>query len=170
MGAGQTARRTGVEGARGKQASAGNGESEENSGFEYWGEHVPYSSIEVGDIIGEGTFGRVYSCRCCGKKVAMKVMHLPENKKELAEAVADFSKEVRILIQLRHPSILHFLGAVNEHPHYCHITGSLCSLRFFSSVAFVLYVFWCRQCPPPARVRARVCGVQMPTYIHIRPK
>ena len=121
MGAGQTARR-GVKQPEAAQAGCGAAGPRDNV-FEYWGEHVPYSTIEVGDIIGEGTFGRVYSCRCRGKKVAMKAMHLPENKKELAEAVADFSKEVRILIQLRHPSILHFLGAVNEHPHYCHITG-----------------------------------------------
>ncbi|KAL0490370.1 serine/threonine-protein kinase [Acrasis kona] len=60
--------------------------------------------ISFDSKISEGTFGVVFSGRYIGSKVAIKMIKRQESESE-------FEHEVRMLIMLRHPNIVLFIGA-----------------------------------------------------------
>jgi len=75
--------------------------------------------IELGKLIGEGTFGKVYQGKCRGKEVAVKVfknMDLSEDEK------AGFREEVKIMSKLVHPNLVLFLGACTSGDEYRIVT------------------------------------------------
>ena len=66
---------------------------------------IPFSSLEVGQVIGEGNYGDVFRSVYLGTDVAVKQILLDE------PAYAKYiEREIRILATLRHPFILQFLG------------------------------------------------------------
>ncbi|RHY33426.1 hypothetical protein DYB32_002090 [Aphanomyces invadans] len=90
-------------------------------GTVFFGLNVPFKEIDVRSTLGAGNFGVVYEAYCKGKRVAVKKIYLRDTSEKSIELV-DFAQEVDILSQLIHPNIVHFLGAVQEHPNYCLIT------------------------------------------------
>ena len=59
-----------------------------------------------------------------GAEVAIKQLFIPTNPKEKAELLQDFTRECEILGLLKHPNIVHFLGAVKQDPNFCFLTVS----------------------------------------------
>ncbi|RHZ14128.1 hypothetical protein DYB37_006328 [Aphanomyces astaci] len=90
-------------------------------GTVFFGLNLPFNEIDVRSTLGAGNFGVVYEAYCKGKRVAVKKIYLRDTSEQSTELV-DFAQEVDILSVLIHPNIVHFLGAVQEHPNYCLIT------------------------------------------------
>jgi len=75
--------------------------------------------LEMGPILGSGSFGIVYKGKARGQDVAIKKLHVHE----LAEEVlAEFTREISILTHLRNPNIVQFLGACIVPGHLCIVT------------------------------------------------
>jgi serine/threonine protein kinase len=76
-------------------------------------ESVAAGLYQKGKLLGRGTSGVVYTAVLNdGSTVAVKVMNMvgtPESAKAMA---ADVEREVRMLSQLRHPSVIMYYGAV----------------------------------------------------------
>lgn len=77
---------------------------------------VDWSDLRLGDVLGQGAFGRVHSARWRGTAVAVKTLILPamgsnSHAAVLASLVQDFKAEVAVISALRHPNILLFMGA-----------------------------------------------------------
>ena len=64
---------------------------------------ISYESLQLGRMVGQGAFGRVYKARWRGSTVAVKMLTC-QNLRE--DAVAEFRAEVSVLAALRHPNIL----------------------------------------------------------------
>jgi serine/threonine protein kinase len=60
------------------------------------------------DLIGEGTYGKVYRGVCRGQPVAIKV---PQHQELNEQQLADFRNEVAIMRRIFHPNVVLFLGA-----------------------------------------------------------
>jgi serine/threonine protein kinase len=60
------------------------------------------------DLIGEGTYGKVYRGMCRGSQVAIKV---PQQQNLTEQQLADFRNEVAIMRRIFHPNVVLFLGA-----------------------------------------------------------
>ena len=82
-----------------------------------WELRVPLSDIVLGGVLGEGTFGVVYSASCRGRAVAVKRLKLvhsgaayisPEVVRHKLEA------EATLMCRLDHPHIIRFIGLVAE--------------------------------------------------------
>eukprot|EP01100_Stratorugosa_tubuloviscum_P008023 TRINITY_DN332_c0_g2_i3.p1 TRINITY_DN332_c0_g2~~TRINITY_DN332_c0_g2_i3.p1 ORF type:complete len:339 (+),score=159.46 TRINITY_DN332_c0_g2_i3:115-1131(+) len=70
------------------------------------------------ELIGVGSFGRVYRGEWQGKIVAVKKLPLGSDK----QAVIDFMKEIKFLQMLDNPYIVHFYGAITERSNLSIIT------------------------------------------------
>jgi serine/threonine protein kinase len=92
---------------------------EETAEAQFYGLDVPYGDIEMGDSIGQGTYGKVYKANYKGQSIAVKKLFLSVVPHERAENMEDFAKEVKILSVLKHPAIIHFMGACRRDPNYC---------------------------------------------------
>ncbi|XP_074077276.1 serine/threonine-protein kinase TNNI3K isoform X2 [Macrotis lagotis] len=94
--------------------------------------HLQLSEIEFHEIIGSGSFGKVYKGRCRNKIVAIKRYraHTYCSKSD----VDMFCREVSILCRLNHPCVVQFVGAcLNDPSQFAIVTqyisgGSLFSL------------------------------------------
>lgn len=60
------------------------------------------------DVLGKGTFGKVYRGRCRAVDVAVKV---PKKRRFTQHQLEAFKKEMRIWSRLYHPNICLFMGA-----------------------------------------------------------
>lgn len=71
---------------------------------------IPESEItyDVNDVLGKGTFGKVYKGTCRAVLVAVKV---PKKQKFTEHQLEAFKKEMRIWSRLYHPNICLFMGA-----------------------------------------------------------
>eukprot|EP01129_Flabellula_baltica_P001831 TRINITY_DN11739_c0_g1_i1.p1 TRINITY_DN11739_c0_g1~~TRINITY_DN11739_c0_g1_i1.p1 ORF type:complete len:523 (-),score=125.74 TRINITY_DN11739_c0_g1_i1:23-1591(-) len=67
--------------------------------------------VEILEKIGGGCFGDVFRGVCRGKDVAVKKLHVTELEDQMLE---EFKKEVDIMIHLRHPNVILFMGASIE--------------------------------------------------------
>ncbi|XP_042136121.1 serine/threonine-protein kinase TNNI3K isoform X2 [Peromyscus maniculatus bairdii] len=76
--------------------------------------HLQLSEIEFHEIIGSGSFGKVYKGRCRNKIVAIK--RYRANTYCSKSDVDMFCREVSILCQLNHPCVVQFVGACLEDP------------------------------------------------------
>jgi serine/threonine protein kinase len=85
----------------------------------FYGLDVPYESISMGDSIGQGTYGKVYKAVYNNQEIAVKKLFLSVVPHERAENMEDFAKEIKILSVLKHPAIVHFMGACRRDPNYC---------------------------------------------------
>ncbi|XP_057648994.1 serine/threonine-protein kinase TNNI3K [Chionomys nivalis] len=76
--------------------------------------HLQLSEIEFHEIIGSGSFGKVYKGRCRNKIVAIK--RYRANTYCSKSDVDMFCREVSILCQLDHPCVVQFVGACLDDP------------------------------------------------------
>lgn len=92
--------------------NAPSAESSKKGRVYYYNEawHIPADELEVLETISSGTFGDVARARWRGSEVAVKTLRTPSP--HVGEKVLNlFLKEVSILSKLRHPAIVHFMGA-----------------------------------------------------------
>lgn len=75
---------------------------------------IAYEDIELGQVLGKGTVGTVYSGRIKPhwQHVAVKILHAEICEDELIRA--RFRREMQILQKLEHPHIIRYLGS-GEH-------------------------------------------------------
>ncbi|XP_038649521.1 serine/threonine-protein kinase TNNI3K [Scyliorhinus canicula] len=76
--------------------------------------HLQLSDIEFHEIIGSGSFGKVYKGRCRNKIVAIK--RYRANTFCSKSDVDMFCREVSILCRLNHPCVIQFVGACLDDP------------------------------------------------------
>ena len=76
---------------------------------------IPAAEIHVTRRIGRGSYGDVVHATWKGTDVAVKVL----NRLEVAKAVDDFKREVALLLRLRHPNVVLFMGANLAGPDMC---------------------------------------------------
>lgn len=89
---------------------------------DFFGLNIKMADVVKGAEIGRGSFGAVYKGEYKGFQVAVKQLFIPSNPKEKSELLNDFTRECEILGLLKHPNIVHFLGAVNEDPNFAFLT------------------------------------------------
>eukprot|EP00850_Spirogloea_muscicola_P023719 SM000381S14611 [mRNA] locus=s381:28553:35415:- [translate_table: standard] len=83
---------------------------------------IDWNDIELGEKIGAGSFGTVHRGDWCGSDVAVKIL-IHQDLHE--EALQEYRGEVAILMRLRHPNIVLFMGAVTKPPKLSIITEFL---------------------------------------------
>jgi len=76
---------------------------------------IDYNSLDIDEPIGQGGHGTVYRANFRGSPVAVKV--LADQPEQVKELLTDFVKEVQIMADLRHPSVVLFMGACIRPPH-----------------------------------------------------
>ncbi|XP_068447439.1 serine/threonine-protein kinase TNNI3K isoform X3 [Clinocottus analis] len=76
--------------------------------------HLQLSELEFNEIIGSGSFGKVYRGKCRNKTVAIK--RYRANTYCSKSDVDMFCREVSILCRLNHPCIIQFMGACLDDP------------------------------------------------------
>ncbi|KAM7047001.1 serine/threonine-protein kinase TNNI3K isoform 3-T3 [Acridotheres tristis] len=76
--------------------------------------HLQLSEIEFHEIIGSGSFGKVYKGRCRNKIVAIKRYRASTYCSK--SDVDMFCREVSILCRLNHPCVIQFVGACLDDP------------------------------------------------------
>uniref|UniRef100_A0A667W9K4 Serine/threonine-protein kinase TNNI3K n=1 Tax=Myripristis murdjan TaxID=586833 RepID=A0A667W9K4_9TELE len=76
--------------------------------------HLQLSELEFHEIIGSGSFGKVYKGKCRNKIVAIK--RYRANTYCSKSDVDMFCREVSILCQLNHPCVIQFVGACLDDP------------------------------------------------------
>jgi serine/threonine protein kinase len=77
-------------------------------------ERINFDEIELGEVIGGGGVGLVYSGRLRGKPVALKTLFDSRVSDELRQEYLD---ELFVLSRVRHSNIVPFLGASLLPPH-----------------------------------------------------
>lgn len=80
---------------------------------------IDFKSLAIGALIGSGSFGHVYSGEYRGADVAIKKLkHQKMTKSQLEE----FQQEAAVMVGLRHPNIVLFMGVCVDPPELCIIT------------------------------------------------
>ncbi|CAI9261406.1 unnamed protein product [Lactuca saligna] len=97
---------------------------------------IPWEDIQIGGRIGIGSFGEVYRSEWNGTEVAVKKFM---NQDLSGDALTQFKGEVEIMLRLRHPNVVLFMGAVTRPPNLSILTeflprGSLFKLLHRSSI------------------------------------
>jgi serine/threonine protein kinase len=72
---------------------------------------IDSKEIELGQILGRGSFGVVHQGKCRGKAVAVKKLH---EQSLSQDALTDFANEIEIMTKIHHPHIILCLGACIE--------------------------------------------------------
>ena len=72
-------------------------------------------------MVGKGQYGTVHRSEWRGKAVALKLLK-NDQKSVTSEAMEEFESEVNIMLNMRHPNVLMFLGASTTKPHLAIIT------------------------------------------------
>ncbi|KAI3941875.1 hypothetical protein MKW98_009085 [Papaver atlanticum] len=91
---------------------------------------IPWEDIQIGERIGIGSYGEVYRADWNGTEVAVKKFF---DQDFSGDALEQLKCEVRIMLRLRHPNVVLFMGAVTRPPNLSILTeflprGSLCRL------------------------------------------
>jgi hypothetical protein len=68
---------------------------------------VPFQSIQFHNLLGQGAFGKVFSCSFGNLQAACKGVVIPRGN---ADGLLDFINEAVILMRLKHPALLSFFG------------------------------------------------------------
>lgn len=84
-------------------------------------DYVPFSDLVFGELVGEGTFGKVYRGMLWGQDVAIKTIKSAQLTFSATER-RDFWKEVKVMRRLRHPNIVELLGVSVQGDQMCIIT------------------------------------------------
>ncbi|OIW17521.1 hypothetical protein TanjilG_22633 [Lupinus angustifolius] len=83
---------------------------------------IPWEDLVIGERIGLGSYGEVFRADWNGTEVAVKKFL---DQDFSGDALSEFKREVRIMLRLRHPNIVHFIGAVTRPPNLSIITEFL---------------------------------------------
>jgi len=100
---------------------------------------IRWSEIEIDEKpLGRGTFGVVYHGRYRNTEVAVKKLHFQDEaiekglvpslflscslRRVISIPISEFRKETQILVSLRHPNIILFMGACFEKNHLAMVT------------------------------------------------
>ncbi|CAN4076781.1 unnamed protein product [Withania somnifera] len=83
---------------------------------------IPWEDLHVGERIGIGSYGEVYRAEWNGTEVAVKKFM---NQDITSDALAQFKCEVEIMLRLRHPNVVLFMGAVTRPPNLSILTEFL---------------------------------------------
>ncbi|CAM8923532.1 unnamed protein product [Rhodiola kirilowii] len=83
---------------------------------------IPWEHLVLYERIGLGSYGEVYHADWNGMEVAVKKFL---DQDFSGAALAEFRREVRIMRGLRHPNVVHFVGAVTRPPNLSIITEFL---------------------------------------------
>eukprot|EP00002_Diphylleia_rotans_P016600 TRINITY_DN322_c0_g2_i1.p1 TRINITY_DN322_c0_g2~~TRINITY_DN322_c0_g2_i1.p1 ORF type:complete len:2542 (+),score=316.64 TRINITY_DN322_c0_g2_i1:99-7724(+) len=78
--------------------------------------HIPYKEIRFGKLIGQGSFGDVYCGEWRGTEVAIKKL---TDRKIDQDLMQSFVSEISVMVDLRHPNIVLYMGATIEPPNLC---------------------------------------------------
>ncbi|KAM4629426.1 serine/threonine-protein kinase TNNI3K isoform 2-T2 [Polymixia lowei] len=89
--------------------------------------HLQLSELEFNEIIGSGSFGKVYRGKCRNKIVAIK--RYRANTYCSKSDVDMFCREVSILCRLNHPCVIQFMGACLDDPSQFAIVTQLIDLQ-----------------------------------------
>ncbi|KAI3692585.1 hypothetical protein L6452_32403 [Arctium lappa] len=97
---------------------------------------IPWEGLQIGGRIGIGSYGEVYRSEWNGTEVAVKKFM---NQDISGDALTQFKGEVEIMLRLRHPNVVLFMGAVTRPPNLSILTeflprGSLFKLLHRSNV------------------------------------
>jgi len=82
------------------------------------------------ELIGSGSFGKVYRGRCRSKAVAVKILHKQQFD---PQTLAAFRKEVYLMSKIYHPNVCLFMGACTI-PGKCMIVTELVSKGNFEAM------------------------------------
>ena len=82
---------------------------------------IDYDEIRKIKLIGKGKYGKVYKAIWREKEIAVKLLNLQHAAKGglKSETLKEFTAEVRIMVDLRHPNVLLFIGACTKQPNLC---------------------------------------------------
>ncbi|MED6130747.1 hypothetical protein PIB30_003321 [Stylosanthes scabra] len=83
---------------------------------------IQWEDLCIGRRIGIGSYGEVFHAVCNGSEVAVKKFLTQDLS---SDAVAQFKSEVEIMLRLRHPNIVLFMGAITRPPHLSILTEFL---------------------------------------------
>ncbi|XP_039017046.1 serine/threonine-protein kinase EDR1-like [Hibiscus syriacus] len=83
---------------------------------------IPWENLQIGDRIGIGSYGEVYRADWNGTEVAVKKFL---DQDFSGDALVQFKCEVEIMLRLRHPNVVLFMGAVTRSPNFSILTEFL---------------------------------------------
>ncbi|XP_068647472.1 probable serine/threonine-protein kinase SIS8 isoform X2 [Aristolochia californica] len=83
---------------------------------------IPWEDLQIGERIGLGSFGEVYRADWNGTEVAVKKFLDQELS---GDALEQFRCEIKIMLRLRHPNVVLFMGAVTRPPNLSILTEFL---------------------------------------------
>ncbi|XP_044478109.1 serine/threonine-protein kinase EDR1-like [Mangifera indica] len=83
---------------------------------------IQWEDLVLGERIGLGSYGEVYHADWKGTEVAVKKFL---DQDFSGAALAEFKREVKIMLRLRHPNVVLFMGAVTRPPNLSIITEFL---------------------------------------------
>ncbi|KAI5556544.1 hypothetical protein POPTR_018G053800v4 [Populus trichocarpa] len=83
---------------------------------------IPWEDLEIGERIGIGSYGEVYHGDWNGTEVAVKKFL---NQGFSGDVLVQFKCEAEIMLRLRHPNVVLFMGAVTRPPHLSILTEFL---------------------------------------------
>ncbi|KAI4316529.1 hypothetical protein L6164_024506 [Bauhinia variegata] len=88
-------------------------------GTEY---EIQWEDLRIGERIGIGSYGEVYHADWNGTEVAVKKFL---DQDFSGDALAQFKSEVEIMLRMRHPNVVLFMGAITRPPHFSILTEFL---------------------------------------------
>ncbi|CAL5426284.1 unnamed protein product [Camellia sinensis] len=83
---------------------------------------IPWEDLQIGERIGIGSYGEVYHADWNGTEVAVKKFM---DQDISGDALVQFKCEVEIMLRLRHPNVVLFMGAVTHPPNLSILTEYL---------------------------------------------
>ncbi|KAF7138375.1 hypothetical protein RHSIM_Rhsim07G0142400 [Rhododendron simsii] len=83
---------------------------------------IPWEDLQIGERIGIGSYGEVYRADWNGTEVAVKKFM---DQDISGDALAQFRSEAEIMLRLRHPNVVLFMGAVTHPPNLSILTEYL---------------------------------------------
>ncbi|KAB2627893.1 serine/threonine-protein kinase EDR1 [Pyrus ussuriensis x Pyrus communis] len=83
---------------------------------------ILWEDLQIGERIGIGSYGEVYHADWNGTEVAVKKFL---DQDFSGDALVQFKCEVEIMLRLRHPNVVLFMGAVTRPPHFSILTEFL---------------------------------------------
>ncbi|BHF58029.1 3-dehydrosphinganine reductase [Sparganum proliferum] len=83
--------------------------------------NIPMSALQLGEMIGRGTFGTVYRGKWHGE-VAVKIIDFDPEDPDSRFSVDAFKREVVTLLKTRHENLVLFMGACMKPPNLAIVT------------------------------------------------
>ncbi|XP_057523598.1 serine/threonine-protein kinase EDR1 [Amaranthus tricolor] len=88
--------------------------------FAEW--EIPWEDLQIGERIGIGSYGEVYRADWNGTEVAVKKFLVQDLT---GDVLVQFKCEAEMMIRLRHPNVVLFMGAVTRPPNLSILTEFL---------------------------------------------